>query len=358
MTMAGQPGLAHLFRLLDDTGIAQHATYAVVARDHGYCLDDNARGLLLAATLRRLGIHAVEADMLFTRTAAFVQHAWNLERGRFRNFMSYDRRWLDEVGSEDSHGRAVWALGITARDAPDDDVRRWAQEVLDRAVPALPAFTSPRAIAFGLLGLAAWQGSGGAPDTAAMRARLAGRLSDHLRDSQTPDWVWFEGSLSYDNARLPEAMLAAGQVDDRPEWRAIGLETLQWLCRVQTSKAGAFSPIGSDGFWTRGGLRARFDQQPIEAAGGVSCALLAYRVTRDTAWLREAERAHAWFRGANDTGQALVLTPTGACRDGLQPARVNANQGAESTLAWLQADFELAEAQPGTQLPLVARAAE
>ena len=336
----------HLRRLLDDTGIAQHATYAVVARAHGYCLDDNARGLLLASALRRTGRHGALADTLFARTAAFVQHAWAEDTHRFRNFMGYDRRWLDEAGSEDSHGRAVWALGVTARDAPDRDTLRWAQELLDRAAPPLPGFTSPRALACGLIGLAACQGASGAPDQSGLRAQLAGRLCDHLRDNRRPRWVWFENSLTYDNARLCEAMLAAGQADGRADWVAAGLDTLEWLCGTERSESGLFSPVGSEGFWTRAGPRARYDQQPIEAAATVSAALLAWRITGSAVWLSRAEAAHAWFGGANDLGQGLVVTETGACRDGLHPGRVNANQGAESTLAWLQADLEWSDARP------------
>ena len=335
--------LTHLWRLLDDTGIAQHATHHVVARTHGYCLDDNARGLLLATGLQRAGLHRERADLLFARTAAFVQHAWNDGAGRFRNFMGYDRRWLEEAGSEDSHGRAVWALGVTMGDAPDDDARRWALEMLDRAAPALRGFSSPRALASGLLGLAACGSGTGAPDWAPLRAALADRLLDHLRDSRGPDWVWFERTLSYDNARLAQAMLAAGQRDARPDWLEAGLDALDWLCRAQSFASGRFAPVGSDGGWTRGGDRARFDQQPIKAAATVSAALLAWRLAGDARWRDEAVRAHAWFLGANALGQPLRVAATGACRDGLHPDRVNANQGAESTLAWLQADLEMAQ---------------
>lgn len=356
------PVLTHLMRLLDDTGIAQHATYAVVARAHGYCVDDNARGLILAATLARRGVCPAESRLLFDRAAAFLQHAWNPDAGRFRNFMGYDRRWADEAGSEDSHGRAVWALGVVLRDAEGDlegdDARRWAGEMLDRAVPALPGFTSPRALACGLLGLVAAGQAPDGPDLARLRDRLAGRLCDHLRDNRRPDWTWFEASLSYDNARLPEAVLAAGVAAGRPDWLAAGLDTLSWLCRVQTSAAGCFAPVGNAGFWAHGGTRARFDQQPIEAAATISAALGAWRATGDAGWLAEARRAHAWFEGANDLGEPLVVARTGACRDGLHPGRVNANQGAESTLAWLQADLDLAGWRAAADSHVPARAAE
>ena len=346
--------LGHLLRLLDDTGIAQHATYAVVARAHGYCLDDNARGLQFAMGLYRAGGHRAEADLLFARTAAFIQHAWNEDAGRFRNFMGYDRQWLEAAGSEDSHGRAVWALGLAARDAPDGDARRWAREMLERAAPALSSFASPRTLACGLLGLVAYQTAEAAPDWSQLRARLATRLLHHLRDSRGADWVWFEDSLSYDNARLCEAMLAAGQLDGRADWLAAGFDTLRWLCGVQAAEGGLFCPVGSEGGWTRGGHRAAFDQQPIEAGATVAAATLAWRIDGNGMWLGEADRAHAWFLGSNVLGQPLVVAATGACRDGLHPDRINANQGAESTLAWLQADLDLAEARSAAAPTLVA----
>ncbi len=345
------PSLDHLASLLDSTGVAQHATYAVVTREHGYCLDDNARGLLLAVTLQRLGLHHAMAGVLFARTAAFVQHAWNDKTGRFRNFMSFDREWLEEAGSEDSHGRALWVLGTVARDTADPDVRRWAFELLDRATPILPRFTSPRALAFGLLGVMAGNAATGAPDQSELRAKLVGRLCGHLRDSRRPEWVWFEDGLSYDNARLSQAVLAAGHQAGRPDWQAAGLDTLHWLCRVQTSNAGLFSPVGSDGFWRRGTPRAQFDQQPIEAAATVAAALCAWRVTGEPCWFDEAARAHAWVLGENDLGIRLAVDTTGGCRDGLHPDRANANQGAESTLAWLQAELEFTEAREALPVP-------
>lgn len=332
------PPLDHLKHLLDGTGIAQHAVHAVVAREHGYCVDDNARGLILAATLSRRGLEPAFAQELHARTAAFVQHAWNDDRRQFRNFMSYDRRWLEEAGSEDSHGRAVWALGVVCRDQARTDVRRWARELLERAAPTLAGFTSPRALAFGLLGLVAGSDAFERPEVSDLRDRLAGRLCGHLRDNRAAGWTWFETSLTYDNARLPQALLAAGERD-------AGLDTLGWLCREQTAEAGHFRPIGSNGFWHRGGARAQFDQQPIEAAATVAACALAARQSGDAKWLAEAARALAWFHGHNDTGQAVAVLGTGGCRDGLHPDRVNANQGAESTLAWLQAELDMADAE-------------
>jgi len=352
--MIRPPQIGHLVTLLDDTGIAQHATYAVATRDHGYCLDDNARGLLYAVSLRRLSLHRDLADRLFARTAAFVQHAWNADASRFRNFMAFDRRWLEDEGSQDSHGRAVWVLGRVVSDAPDPDAQRWAVELLERSAPALPSFASPRALAFGLLGLTAWAAGEAGRNVDDLRCQLAERLCDHFRDNRQPGWLWFEAGLSYDNARLCHALIVAGDQAGRPDWVVAGLDTLRWLHASETN-GGRFSPVGSKGFWQRGGERACFDQQPIEAAAAVAASLCAARVTGERFWFDAACCAHAWFLGENDLCLRLVVEQTGGCRDGLHSDRVNANQGAESTLAWLQADLDMQEAwaavsQPGSVL--------
>ncbi|MBE7209551.1 MAG: hypothetical protein INR65_00890 [Gluconacetobacter diazotrophicus] len=340
------PALSHLEALLDGTGVLQHATFGVAAREHGYCLDDNARALILAARLRERWPELPVAGRLWARTAAFVQHAWDPGRGVFRNFMSFDRRWLEARGSDDSHGRAVWALGSVAGSAAaDEDARNWASWLLGEAAPRLPVLRSPRAIALGLLGLAAAGNGGGAERWTELAERLGGRLGEHLGDERRPGWCWFESALSYDNARLPQALLAAGRRFGRPDWREAGLETLDWLCGVQRTERGGFRPVGSNGFFPRGGERALFDQQPIEAAAAVSACLEAWRWCGEERWLERARQAHAWFTGDNDLGVALAVVATGGCRDGLHPDRVNANQGAESTLAWLLADGEMADAE-------------
>ncbi len=339
------PKLDHLARLLDSTGLAQHATHAVVDREHGYCLDDNARGLMLAALLPaagQAGERTPLASALFDRTAAFVQHAWNAEAGRFRNFMAFDRRWLEAAGSEDSHGRAVWALGAVAGRVAEPSRRAWAQGLLERSVEPVAGFTWLRAWAFALLGAVEYLAA--RPEDlrfVRLRTLLATRLHDRLGAGRGSGWTWFEDMLSYDNARLPQALIAAGRQAGRPEWQAAGLEALGWLCDVQRAEAGHFSPIGSDGFWRRGGARAVFDQQPLEAGAAVGACLEAWRATGTPRWLAEARRAHDWFLGDNDLGEPLRDRDTGGCRDGLLCDRVNANQGAESTLAFLLATAEM-----------------
>ncbi|MBR0672704.1 glycosyltransferase [Roseomonas soli] len=345
--------LAHLAQLLDPTGLAQHATLAIIDRAHGYCLDDNARGLILATQLTAGRTAPPPAGDLFGITAAFVQHAWDAKAGRFRNFMAYDRRWLEVVGSDDSHGRAVWAIGTVAANAADASHRAWAYGLLEGAAPPVLALTSQRAWAFALLGTL--EALATRPEDlrlARLRTTLAERLYDHLRGNRRPGWTWFEEIASYDNARLPQALIAAGHQAGRPEWATLGIEALDWLCEAQTAEAGHFRPIGSEGFWRRGKERAVYDQQPLEAAATISACLEAWRVTGDGVWLTEAQRAFAWFLGDNDLGQPLYDASTGGCCDGLLCDRVNGNQGAESTLAFLMASTELRAALNAASLSL------
>ncbi len=330
----------HLARMLDPTGIAQHATLGIPDRSHGYCLDDNARGLIMATLLSERGQDgpvAMPAD-LFSVTAAFVQHAWDAGSGRFRNFMGYDRSWLEAAGSDDSHGRAVWAIGTVATLADDPSHRSWAHGLLERAALPVLQLTSLRAWAFGLLGVV--EALAARPEDRRLirlRAILAGKLVDHLRGSRHPGWTWFEDILSYDNARLPQALIAAGHQAGMAAWVDEGTEALVWLCDVQRAEAGHFRPIGSNGFWPRGGERAVHDQQPLEAAATVSACLTAWQSSGDGAWFTQAERAFAWFLGDNDLGLPVHDARTGGCHDGLLCDRVNRNQGAESTLAFLMA---------------------
>lgn len=344
--------LVHLSRLLDSTGIAQHASHAVVDRAHGYCLDDNARGLMLATILSGGAGQAAIVEDLFARTAAFVQHAWNGQAKRFRNFMGYDRQWLDAVGSEDSHARAVWALGGVVRHIGDPGRRAWAYGLLEQSIVPVPGFTSPRAWAFALLGVVDYLSE--RPEDRRFvdfRELLANRLRDHLRSNRRPDWIWFENVLSYDNARLAQAVIAAGQQAGRADWQGEGLEALDWLCEAQTAELGHYRPIGSNGFWRHGEARATFDQQPLEAGASVAACLAAWRATHSLRWLTEARRVFDWFVGANDLGEPLYDHATGGCRDGLLCDRVNGNQGGESTLAFLLASVEMSTALASAARP-------
>lgn len=325
----------YLLSMCDDTGLLQHAVHSVADRDHGYCVDDNARALLLACALNTPGEHRLP-DALTARLAAFVQHAWNPRTGRFRNFMSFDRRWLEDAGSEDSHGRTLWALGECARSDASPSRRRWAGALFAEALPSVADFSSPRAWAFTLLGLDAYCGA--IPDAAGVepvRRRLADRLMACLSAIETPDWVWFEDGLAYDNARLPQALIATGLAVGSPAYVAAGLRTLRWLMTHQTTPAGLFRPVGSQSFGAKRTPPKAFDQQPLEATATIAACLVAWHATGDAKWKADAARAFAWFHGSNDLAVPLVDADTGSCRDGLHPDRANENRGAESVVSYL-----------------------
>ncbi len=328
--------LDHLSRLTDATGMLQHATYTIPNFAEGYCTDDNARALLLTVLLEELGHGSPRVHRLATIYAAFLQAAFDRGRRRFRNFLGFDRRWLEEVGSDDCHGRALWALGACVGRSRRPDLPSWAAAHFEQALPAVLETTSPRAWAFALLGIQEYlrRLSG---DRLAAKARdtLAARLIDLYDRTATPDWPWFEEILSYDIARLPQALIAACRESGNARALEVGLHALGWLVTVQTAPQEHFRAVGSNGFYRKGHERARFDQQPLEASATVGACLEAYRVTQDPAWMTAARSAFEWFLGRNDLGQDLYDPATGGCCDGLQEDRINRNQGAESTLAFL-----------------------
>jgi glycosyltransferase involved in cell wall biosynthesis len=328
--------LDHLSRMTDATGMLQHATHTIPNFAEGYCTDDNARALLLTVLLEELGHAGPEVHRLATTYAAFLQAAFDRERKRFRNFLGFDRRWLELVGSEDSNGRALWALGTCVGRSRRSDLPAWAASHFELGLPAMLETTSPRTWAFTLLGIREYlHRFSGDRVAAQIRDTLVAKLLDLYDRTNTPDWPWFEEILSYDIARLPQALIASGRDNGNARALEVGLHTLGWLVKVQTAPNEHFRAIGSNGFYRKGQERARFDQQPLEANATVSACLDAYRVTQDSAWLTEARSAFEWFLGRNDLGQELYDPGTGGCCDGLQEDRLNRNQGAESTLAFL-----------------------
>lgn len=335
--------LDHLRRLTDGTGLLQHAVHTVPSYATGYTTDDNARALLLTVLLEETGAEkGEEVRGLASRYLAFLVHAFDGRARRFRNELGYDRRWRADASPEDANGRAVWALGAVAGRSSNRGRRGAAAQLLDAALPTVRAFTSPRAWAFTLLGLREYVRRF-AGDRAARQAQeeLAERLLARYRETASAGWDWFEDVVSYANATLPHALIATGAEMGRSPYVEAGLAALDWLVAVQKAPEGHFVPIGSNGFYVRGGERARFDQQPIEAHATVSACLEAYRITGEQRWRREARRAFEWFLGRNDLGLPLYDPNTGGCRDGLHPDRANQNQGAESTLAFLTALLEL-----------------
>jgi hypothetical protein len=328
--------LDHLARMTDSTGMFQHATYTIPNYAEGYCTDDNARALLLTVLLEELGQESPVVQRLMTTSAAFLQAAFDSKRRRFRNFMSYDRRWLEEVGSDDCQGRALWALGSCVGRSSRPDLPAWAASHFELALPVVPTMSSPRAWAFTLLGIHEYlRRFSGDRFTAQIRDALTSRLIEQYDRNARPDWPWFEDVVSYDNARLPQALIASGSDSGHPRALEIGLASLSWLSDIQRAPQGHFRAIGCNGFYRKGEEPARFDQQPVEACAAVAASLEAYRATQDPRWMNEAQSSFEWFLGRNDLGQELYDPGTGGCCDGLQEDRLNRNQGAESTLAFL-----------------------
>ncbi len=346
--------LSHVATLTDDTGILQHAVYTVPRYREGHTTDDNARAIILVYWLEETsGAEVAKIQMRAARYLAFLWEAFDWETGRFRNFFSYDRRWLDEPGDSDvADARALWALGTAlGRRGENEGFRALAKELFERALPGAADFPSPRAWAFVLLAIHEYlrKNPGDGP-VHELRDALTAKLVAAFELVAGDGWRWFEQGLYYDNAVLSHALILSGRWTPNARALEIGLDSLAWLAEVQTSAAGYFSPVGSDGFFVRGGERAQFDQQPLESQSMISACLEAYRVTGNERWWREARRAFEWFLGRNDLGLPLYDFSTGGCRDGLHADRVNENQGAESTLAFHLSLAEMRMASVGISL--------
>jgi len=350
--------LNQIKRLTDDTGMFQHAIFTIPNHGEGYTTDDNARALIFTVLLAQTtkGLPEKDNSMLDSsaRYLSFLEHAFNAGKGRFRNFLRYDRRWNEAEGSEDCHGRALWGLGTVLGRSQDQGLRSAAGRLFEFSLPVALEFSSPRAWAYSLLGIQEYLGSyPGDRDAQKVRSVLSQRLLEMYESIQRPDWQWFENVLAYGNARLPQAMLLVGSACADDRMVSAGLESLDWLLAQQRCETnGHFVPIGSQGFYRQGGDKARFDQQPIEAAGAVSACLQAYWITGDGRWRSEAWSAFNWFLGDNDLQLPLYDSVSGGCRDGLHPDRANENQGAESTLSFLMALLEMSTLQQSEQMEI------
>jgi hypothetical protein len=336
--------LEHLQLMTDETGLLQHAAFNIPRYEDGYCLDDNARALLLMTLIEDAGTaDSKEVRALTARYLAFVNHAFNPKKGRFRNFLPYSRHWVEECGSEESHGRALWALGGVVGRASDPGRLSLSSKLFQAALPAaVQGFSSPRSWAFALLGIAEYlRAFEGDSSVQSVRKTIAERLLGLFQRTSTSDWPWFEDRVTYCNARLSQALLVSGSWMEDKVMIEAGLKSLSWLVSIQCLEDGTFTPVGSNGFYARGGLKAAFDQQPVEACGMVSACLEARRVTGDNQWMEQARHAFNWFLGENQLQQSLYDVTTGGCRDGLHADRVNENQGAESTLSFLLALCEM-----------------
>ncbi|HEX8486046.1 glycosyltransferase family 4 protein [Sphingomonas sp.] len=326
------PDMAAVERMSDSTGMLQHSIFSIPDRRHGYCIDDNARALMLMSAMPTLD--ADRRDKWTTIYASFIQYAWNPDARRFRNFMAFDRSWCEDVGSEDSNGRTLWALGVTARDARDVKHRDWARVLFDTTASLALELGSLRAQAFAMLGAAAMlEARPGHELSRTILSRFPDVHMAMLAETRRPEWEWFEIVLAYDNARLPQALIRAGMALERDDLIQVGLSTLEWIVSKQTSPQGRFRAVGTESFNRPYGEPRKFDQQPLEAQATVDACVAALDATGDLRWLDEARRAYGWFLGENDLDMAVATSADGGCFDGLMPAGLNRNQGAESILA-------------------------
>ncbi len=350
--------LDHLFKMSDHTGIFQHAIYNVPNYHEGYCTDDNARAFIFTVLLREMGDAPAEIEKLSSSYLAFLWYAFDANTCRFRNFMNHHREWIERAGSEDSHARALWAVGTALGRSRDEGHRNLCALLFQRGLPPVARFSSPRAWAFALLAIHEYLRTfAGDRVVSQMRDVLAGQLVGLFRANSKPDWQWFERIATYDNAKLSHALILSGHWTSNGDMLEIGLSSLRWLLEAQTAEGGHFAPIGCHGFWSQGGERARFDQQPLEAHAMVSACLEAYAVTRDDCWQSAARRCFEWFLGRNDLGQPLYDPTTGGCRDALLQDHLNQNQGAESSLAFYLSLTELTHATSAQRTALQACAA-
>ena len=339
----------HLLNMTDDTGMLQHAIFSVPNTREGYTTDDNARALIVSVLLDENPEYSDrrECPNLSHRYLSFLWLAFHADSGRFRNFLDYDRKWLENIGSDDSHGRALWSLGKVLGVSRNAGLRGAAGRLFEAAFPATLTFTSPRAWAYSILGMQAYlDWFPGDRAIQGARNELANRLFDIYEGCHSETWKWFEKSLSYSNARLSQALILAGWRSDNHRMIEAGMDSLKWLVAEQhRCDENVFVPIGSNGFYIEGCEKARFDQQPVEACATVSACLEVYRLTEERQWLEEARKAFSWFLGKNDLQVPLYDAETGGCRDGLHPDRANENQGAESTLSFLMALLEMQAAK-------------
>jgi len=326
----------HMKAFTDDTGILQHANYMIPNRSHGYCTDDNARALLVAAMGRKyLPTNGLGLTFLSSHYLGFILHAYNEKNGRFRNFMTYSRKWKEEIGSEDSHGRALWCLGKAVAFFDEPGHITISTTLFKKALKAAENFYSPRAIAYCLIGIEAYLGEfSGDSDVRRIREILADRLFNQFKNYGSNDWPWLEKSLNYANGKISQALVISGKGMNRNDMIDMGLASLNWLLAIQTEN-NHFVPIGNNGWYVKGGTKARFDQQPLEAKAMVEACVDAFKITRDQKWFDSAFMCFNWFLGHNDLNLLLYDPKTGGCRDGLMADGINQNQGAESSLSWL-----------------------
>lgn len=334
--------LGHLIRMTDDVGIVQHANYSIPDYNEGYCTDDNARALLAISLMNKsVYSNGINESNLSHKYLSFLSYAYNIKIGRMRNFMSYERKWTESIGSECCHGRTLWALGTVINKSVDMGIRDYSMRLFDLLLPAVNELSEPRAIAYSLIGMYNYLKSCYRQNLYDQIKLLSNRILELYYENSSNDWPWFENKLTYFNAVLPHSLFTSGETLKHQQMIDVALTSLEWLNDIQCSNKGFFSPVGNKGFFCRSGNMAHFDQQPIEAKSMILACLSAYNLTRDKKWLKNANRAFAWFHGYNEMCLPMYDYETGGCRDGLTSDGFNENQGAESTLSYIVSFLEI-----------------
>lgn len=330
--------LNHLINFTDSTGVLQHATFTIPNRNEGYCTDDNVRALLVAVVNKNM-FENNSMIKLINIYMSFLLHAYNTNTGLYRNFMTYDRRWLEETGSEDSNARVIFVLGYIIKNPPFDSCLFIAKNLFDRTIENTKNFSSPRAMALLIHGCILYLSRfSGAREIGKICKNFAEKLSSLYVHNKDDKWKWFEPICAYSNGRIPHAMLLAGNLFKNSTYITQGLESLKWLFDVQYDKEGNhLSLIGNKGWFEKGKEKAKYDQQPVEIPGLIDACYQAYKITKDDRWIPRIEIIFSWFLGNNDRKEPLYDYLTGGCYDGLTPSVTNLNQGAESTVSWLLA---------------------
>jgi len=317
----------------------QHSFYTIANRDHGYCIDDNARALVAACMYLGKDEKIIRSINIYL---AFIYHAFNQENGRFRNFMSYNREWLEETGSEDSHGRALWGLGVAVNHAPNKPIRDMATRLFGDAITAIENFTSPRAWSFAIFGMSHYlEIFGGDASVRKIHETVAEKLYTLYKDSYKKDWPWFEDKLTYANASLSHGLIIAGKRLSRNDMFDAGVSSLEWLLEKQSTSEEHISIIGNHNWYAINEERSKYDQQPIEIMNLILACSSVFKFTWNKKWIDTAMKCFSWFLGHNDLSAQLYNYQTGGCKDGLHSQGTNANEGAESTLAWLISLFTM-----------------
>ncbi len=328
--------LNHLINLTDSTGILQHASYAIANRNEGYCTDDNARALHVAVMNKNM-FNNDSALSLINTYMSFLLHAFNPVAGQFRNFMNFERKWLEDTGSDECNGRVLFTLGYIIKNPPSDSYFRISKDLFDRAIGNTHTFTSPRAWAYIIMGCIFYLSRfSGAREVKRICKTFSEKLS-HLYEENTDEkWRWFEQEVCYNNAIMPQALIMAGRFFKNKDYISQGVESLIWLFDIQYDKEKKhISLVGNDGWYPRGKTKAKYDQQPLEIPALIDACIQAYLAKEDKEWITKIGILYSWFLGNNVRSEPLYDYITGGCFDGLSSSVTNQNQGAESTICWL-----------------------